>query len=92
MDNEYEKGRIYGIDDVIEINAPYIVSLTIADGLWLSKLLLVDVSCLVKAHLDYDMHGLFEPACEVSHEETLQGLILSLRHVKELKIGESCLE
>ncbi|GJX17743.1 F-box/LRR-repeat protein 25-like protein [Tanacetum coccineum] len=97
MDNEYEKGRIYGIDDVIEINAPYIVSLTIANGLWLSKLLLVDVSCLVKAHLDYQKYGHYEPAHVQSqimsqHEETLKGLILSLHHVKELKIGESCLK
>nr|GEW31720.1 hypothetical protein [Tanacetum cinerariifolium] len=80
------------VEEVIEINAPYIVSLTIADDLWLSKLLLVDVSCLVKAHLDYKKYGHYEPTREVSQEETLKGLILSLRHVKELKIGELCFE
>ncbi|GKE80687.1 putative reverse transcriptase domain-containing protein [Tanacetum coccineum] len=51
------------------------------NGLWLSKLLLVDVSCLVKAHLDYEIDGAFEPLweCEVLHEDMLEGLILDLR-------------
>nr|GFB18833.1 hypothetical protein [Tanacetum cinerariifolium] len=88
----FSRFRDYG--DIFEINAPYIVSLTIADDLWLSKLLLVDVSCLVKAHLDYKLDENFEPIWEweVLHEDLLEGLILDLRHVKELKIGESCLE
>ncbi|GKD60653.1 F-box protein-like protein [Tanacetum coccineum] len=78
-DYEFEDEQIYGIDDVIEINAPYIVSITIADNLWLSILLLVDVSCLVNAHLNYKKCGDYESAHVVSQimsRQTLMGLMV----------------
>lgn len=44
--------------DIFEINAPNILSLTIEDDFYLSKLSLLDVSSLVKAFLDYSKEGI----------------------------------
>ena len=77
----------------VEINAPYIFSLKISSMLNLSKLVLLNVSSLVKAELDYVLvvdHS--ETTGKELEEEMLKGLILKLRHVKELKIGDLCLE
>nr|KAJ0204205.1 hypothetical protein LSAT_V11C500284120 [Lactuca sativa] len=78
-------------DDVIEINAPNIQSLTIQYEINLLKILLVDVSSLVKADLNYTCKGI-----RYSHttpkEEMLKGFIMNLSHVKELKIGFFCSE
>ncbi|CAI9292827.1 unnamed protein product [Lactuca saligna] len=73
--------------DIIEINAPNILSLTIRGELLLWKLLLLNVSSLVEANLDYK-NGETTPL-EVE-EEMFKGFILNLRHVKELKIGAFC--
>ncbi|KAL7599538.1 hypothetical protein Lser_V15G25890 [Lactuca serriola] len=69
--------------DIIEINAPNIQSLRIEQEIDLLKLLLVDVSSLVKANLNYT-------APKKVEEEMLKGFIMKLGHVKELKIGILC--
>lgn len=76
--------------NIIEINAPYILSLTIQDDLLLWKLLLLDVFSLVKANLDYLIEWHYETTDKEEEEEILKGLILNLRHVKELEIGSFC--
>lgn len=74
------------IVDAIEINAPNILSLTIKGELALRNLLLLDVSSLVEVDLDFTLK--MQSAKEAEH--ILEGLILCLHHVTELKIGESC--
>ncbi|KAK1420397.1 hypothetical protein QVD17_21957 [Tagetes erecta] len=76
--------------DVIEIDAPYILSLTIQDDLLLWKLLLLNVSSLVEADLDYTKCGHYETTPKEAEEEMLKGFILNLHHVKELRIGIFC--
>ncbi|XP_076885342.1 F-box/LRR-repeat protein 25-like [Bidens hawaiensis] len=84
-DDDYGPGKLF------EINAPNILSLTIQGDLWLRKLLLLSVSSLVEAHLNYTNHmGVRGTGRE--EEETLKGLILNLLHVKDLRIGPSCLD
>ncbi|GKE94864.1 F-box protein-like protein, partial [Tanacetum coccineum] len=78
------------LDDIIEINAPYIVSLTVTGHLLLWKLLLLDVSSLVNADLNYMKMGHDETTRKEGKEEMLKAFIQSLGHVKELKIGSSC--
>lgn len=82
-----------GHEDSIKINAPYILSLTIKDYFSLMKLLLENVSSVIKAELDYSnkrYKGMHED--QEMNEELLEGSILSLSHVKELKIGQLCLK
>ncbi|GKC60631.1 F-box protein-like protein, partial [Tanacetum coccineum] len=79
-----------GAKRVIEINAPYIVSLTIGDRLVLSKILLLNVTSLVKAELYYGKEGDTETTRKEAEEEMLKGLLVNLSHVKDLKIGVSC--
>ncbi|GKA56571.1 F-box protein-like protein [Tanacetum coccineum] len=80
------------LDDIIEINAPHIVSLEIKGVCYLSKLSLLNVSSLVQAHLDYT-NGEFDETPIYEYEvEMLEGFILSLRHVKELIIGDILIE
>ncbi|KAL4576855.1 hypothetical protein LXL04_012955 [Taraxacum kok-saghyz] len=74
-------------EDIIEINAPNILSLTIQSDMVLWKILLLDVSCLLEANLDHEKLGYRDTARKEKEEEMLKGLILNLRHVKELKIG-----
>ncbi|KAF5810872.1 putative F-box domain, leucine-rich repeat domain superfamily, F-box-like domain superfamily [Helianthus annuus] len=77
--------------DVIEINAPNILSLKIEGELMLWKILLLNVSSLVEADLDYRKpFGHFETTREEADEEMLKEFILNLRHVKDLKIRNSC--
>ncbi|GJX22101.1 F-box protein-like protein [Tanacetum coccineum] len=75
-----------GAKRVIEINAPYIVSLTIGDRLVLSKILLLNVTSLVKAELYYRKEGDTETTRKEAEEEMLKGLLVNLSHVKDLKI------
>lgn len=70
--------------DIIEINAPYILSLTIQGDLRLEKLLLRNVCSLVKANFEYTKYK--------GEEEMLKRFIVELRHVKELTIGDNCLK
>ncbi|KAL4563346.1 hypothetical protein LXL04_027387 [Taraxacum kok-saghyz] len=79
-------------EDTIEINAPNILSLTIQCELLVSKLLLVNVSSLVKAELDYYNSDDTTTRLEAEYAEMLKGFILNLGHVKELKIGSRCSE
>ncbi|CAH1448568.1 unnamed protein product [Lactuca virosa] len=77
------------LSNIIEINAPNILSLTIQGNLMSWKLLLVNVSSLVEANLDYTKIRQYK----ITHEEEmLKGFIVKLRHVKELKIGVLCSE
>ncbi|GJY57388.1 hypothetical protein Tco_0456503 [Tanacetum coccineum] len=79
----------------VEINAPYILSLTIEGGLRLEKLLLRNVSSVIKADLDCYKAVLDDESWEMHNElleEMLRGLLFSLGHAKEVKIGELCLE
>ncbi|GKB19121.1 thiamine thiazole synthase, chloroplastic-like protein [Tanacetum coccineum] len=66
--------------DCIKINAPYISSLTIK-GEFEVELVLLDVSSLIKAELDYSI----DPGMpdDITHEEMLRGLLESLDHVKD---------
>ncbi|KAL7593824.1 F-box/LRR-repeat protein At5g02910 [Lactuca sativa] len=76
--------------NIIGINAPNILSLTIKGDMWLLKFLLVNVSSLVEANLDYTFMGHWEATLEETEEEILETLILNLHHVKELIIGSFC--
>nr|KAJ0197561.1 hypothetical protein LSAT_V11C700352600 [Lactuca sativa] len=84
--DKYNGGSYF---DIIEINAPNILSLTIEGDLWLRMLLLLNVSSLVKAKLDYFNFGDFQPRPEEEAKvggEMLKEFIVNLRHVKELRI------
>ncbi|KAL7591880.1 hypothetical protein Lser_V15G31891 [Lactuca serriola] len=73
--------------DIIEINAPNILSLTLQGWIFLCKPLLLNVSSSVKARLDFSFTKL-EPN-EVE-EEVLKECIMNLHHVKELQLGVVC--
>ncbi|MFS7931350.1 putative leucine-rich repeat domain superfamily [Helianthus anomalus] len=80
---------INGPLDVIEINAPNILLLKIQGELMLWKISLLNVSSLVEADLDYwKPFGHFETTREEA--EMLNEFIRNLRHVKDLKIRNSC--
>ncbi|GJS75924.1 ribonuclease H-like domain-containing protein [Tanacetum coccineum] len=73
--------------DCIKINAPYISSLTIK-GEFGFELVLLDVSSLIKAELDYSIDpGMCD---DIPHEEMLRGLLESLDHVKDVIINDYC--
>nr|XP_043613770.1 F-box/LRR-repeat protein 25-like [Erigeron canadensis]XP_043613771.1 F-box/LRR-repeat protein 25-like [Erigeron canadensis] len=80
--------------DFVEINAPSILSLKIEEELGLSKILLKDVSSLVKVGLDYETEkgddGKKVPWHHDWEEEMLERLLLSLTHVNEVNIGYNC--
>ncbi|MFS7931345.1 putative leucine-rich repeat domain superfamily, F-box-like domain superfamily [Helianthus anomalus] len=70
--------------DIIEINAPNILTLKVQ---YASDILLLNVSSLVEAHLFR-----FGTTTDEAQEEMLTGFILNLLHVKDLKIGTSCVK
>ncbi|GKB30517.1 ribonuclease H-like domain-containing protein [Tanacetum coccineum] len=72
--------------DCIRINAPYISSLTIEKGLLLRELVLLNVSSLVEADLDFSIY------CESRIEEIFRGLLESLGHVEDITLGDRCLK
>ncbi|GJT12983.1 ribonuclease H-like domain-containing protein [Tanacetum coccineum] len=79
----------YSIDgdyiDCIKINSPYISSLTIK-GEFEVKLVLLDVSFLIKVELDYSIDpGMSD---DITYEEMLRGLLESLDHVKDVIIND----
>ncbi|KAJ0795453.1 hypothetical protein HanPI659440_Chr04g0150681 [Helianthus annuus] len=77
--------------DIIEFNAPNILTLIVQDVLALRNFLLLNVSSLVEAHLDYKIPSWeYVTTLEEAEEEMLKGFILNLRHVKHLKVGISC--
>ncbi|GKB82946.1 ribonuclease H-like domain-containing protein [Tanacetum coccineum] len=67
--------------DAIEINAPYISSLTIKKELVLRELVLLDVSSLIKVDLDYSIG---RRRVETSHEAFFKVIFESLYHVKDI--------
>ncbi|GJR31871.1 hypothetical protein Tco_1108103 [Tanacetum coccineum] len=79
----------------VEINALYIVSLTIEARLPFEKLLLLNVSLVTKVELDYYKALFDDESLEMYDqlkEDMLKGLLLSLGHAKEVIIREFCLE
>nr|GEZ15070.1 hypothetical protein [Tanacetum cinerariifolium] len=83
LDDELED-----VGNIITINAPHILSLKMNEEFG-CKLMLLNVSSLVKAYLDYKMDI---PNKEHEEDDMLARFILSLRHVKEFKIGKDCLK
>ncbi|GJW98951.1 F-box/LRR-repeat protein 25-like protein [Tanacetum coccineum] len=78
-------------NDVLEINAPYILSLAFKGYLLLNGIVLLNVSSVIRVELDYWLNHPLMPIPEEVEEEMLKGLILSLRQVKNLQIGDNCL-
>nr|GEV09962.1 hypothetical protein [Tanacetum cinerariifolium] len=82
--------------DTLQINAPHIESLTIKGDFDLKAILLLNMCSVFQAQLDYsNTKALYAMEIHEHHqmnEELFKGLILSLSHVKELKVGKSCLE
>ncbi|GJY87728.1 leucine-rich repeat-containing protein [Tanacetum coccineum] len=71
--------------DCIKINAPYISSLTIKGEFEVEPVLL-DVSSLIKAELDYCIDpGMSD---DITHKEMLRRLLESLDHVKDVIIKD----
>nr|GFC48490.1 hypothetical protein [Tanacetum cinerariifolium] len=84
--SEYDASYMY----FVEINDPYILSLTIQGYLPLEKLLLRNVSSVIKAELDYYKVVLDDESLEMHdelNEEMLKGLLFSLGHAKETLAG-----
>ncbi|GKD17159.1 ribonuclease H-like domain-containing protein [Tanacetum coccineum] len=75
--------------DCVKINAPYITSLTIEGELVLRDLVLLNVSSLVEADLDYSINW---RESEIFDEEVFRGLLESLGHVEDIAYGDHCLE
>ncbi|GJX41732.1 retrovirus-related pol polyprotein from transposon TNT 1-94 [Tanacetum coccineum] len=82
--------------NTIKINAPYMLSLTINGELCLVKLLLLNVSSLVKADLCYHVRLHFanklRQTLDDIEEVLLSGLLSSLGHVNEIILGSTCSE
>ncbi|KAL4563322.1 hypothetical protein LXL04_027362 [Taraxacum kok-saghyz] len=76
--------------DVIFINAPNVLSLSIQGNLLLWNVLLLDVSSVVEAYLDYKKMGYWEINRKEEKEEMLKRFILKLCNVKVLRIGCFC--
>ncbi|GKE82879.1 F-box protein-like protein [Tanacetum coccineum] len=74
--------------NVIKINAPNTLSLTIKGELYLQKIVLLGMSSLVKAHLNYTISGFYGRTQKEA--VMLKRLILNLGHVKELEIDYFC--
>ena len=83
--------------DTIKINAPYMLSLTIKGKMYLEEILLLNVSSLVKADLNFLGSNYFaEEVLERDRYhievELLRGLLLSLGHVNKIILGQyNCL-
>ncbi|GKC96485.1 hypothetical protein Tco_1161927, partial [Tanacetum coccineum] len=82
--------------DTLQINAPHIQLLTIKDDFDLEAILLLNMSSVVQAELDYcNTKNFYNMEMHEYHEmslELLKVLILSLSHIKELKVGKFCLK
>ncbi|GJX28174.1 retrotransposon protein, putative, ty1-copia subclass [Tanacetum coccineum] len=90
-------GDSLSADYHIEINAPYILSLTIKGNVYLEELLLENVASLVKADLNYWVSHDFAEELgrdqDDVEEELLRGLLSSLCHVNEIALGDCyCLQ
>nr|GEV56854.1 hypothetical protein [Tanacetum cinerariifolium] len=95
---EYRRNYI-GADyiDTFEINAPYMLSLTIKGKMCFENFLLLDVSSLVKADLNYRGNHHFADKLgrrrDDIEDELLRGLLSSLGHVNEIALGNhNCLK
>nr|GEX73248.1 hypothetical protein [Tanacetum cinerariifolium] len=85
-----------GYIDTLEINAPYILSLTIKGNLDLEKILLLNISSLIIVELVYVCTNYFARklgrAREDIEDELLKGLLTNLRHVNEITLRNNCVE
>ncbi|GJV49537.1 mitochondrial Rho GTPase 1-like protein [Tanacetum coccineum] len=72
--------------DCVKIDAPYISSITIKAELVLRELVLLNVSSLVEAHLDYSMDSW------IFNNKALRGLLESLGHLEYTTFGDHCSE
>ncbi|KAL7589363.1 hypothetical protein Lser_V15G40266 [Lactuca serriola] len=77
-------------NNIMRINAPDILSLTIKGCLLMWKILLLNMSSLVEANFDYEKFGYYETTSEEAEEDMLKEFIVNCRNVKELKIGFFC--
>nr|GEY00716.1 phospholipase-like, aminotransferase-like mobile domain protein [Tanacetum cinerariifolium] len=79
--------------DTLQINASHIQSLTIKGKFDLATILLLNVSSIVQAKLDYHTtYNFYNMGMHKHHRiELLKGLIL-IPHIKELKVGKFWLE
>ncbi|GKA37623.1 hypothetical protein Tco_0724188, partial [Tanacetum coccineum] len=79
--------------DTLQINDPHIQSLTIKDKFDLAAILLLNMSSVVQAKLDYrTTYNFYNMGMHEHHRiELLKGLIL-IPHIKELEVGKFCLE
>nr|GEX10801.1 RNA-directed DNA polymerase, eukaryota [Tanacetum cinerariifolium] len=79
-----------GYIDTLEIDAPYILSLTIKGSLDLEKILLLNISSLIKAELVYECNNYCAEklgrTLEDLEDELLKGLLTNLGHVNEIKL------
>nr|GEW69771.1 hypothetical protein [Tanacetum cinerariifolium] len=82
--------------DCVRINAPYISSLTIEKGLFLRELVLLNVSSLVKADLDYSIgwrdYSIYGSESRIISEKVFRGFLESLSHVEDITFGNHCFE
>jgi hypothetical protein len=74
----------------VEINAPNISSLIIIGELWVSSIILRDVSSLEKAELNYQIYRFYEKIRKNDEEQMLLGFMADLKHIKELKVCCFC--
>nr|GEY73123.1 hypothetical protein [Tanacetum cinerariifolium] len=85
-----------GYIDTLEIDAFYILSLTIKGKLNLEKILLLNISSLIKAELVYVCTNYFAGkrgrTREDIEDELLKGLLTNLRHVNEITLRNNCAE
>nr|GEX14791.1 hypothetical protein [Tanacetum cinerariifolium] len=85
-----------GYIDTIEIDAPYILLLTIKGRLDLEKILLPNISSLIKVELVYVCTNNFAEKLgrtrEDIEDELLKGLLTNLRNVNEITLRNNCVE
>nr|GFA56782.1 ribonuclease H-like domain-containing protein [Tanacetum cinerariifolium] len=86
----------WGYIDTLEIDAPYILSLIIKGRLDLEKILLLNISSLIKAELVFMCTNNFAEKLgrtrEDIEDELLKELLTNLRNVNEITLRNNCVE
>nr|XP_043638076.1 putative F-box/LRR-repeat protein At5g02700 [Erigeron canadensis] len=77
-------------EDFVTIKAPNIMSLKIVGKMYVSDILLEDVSSLKVASLDFLIPRNLDTIHKREQKNVLRGLIQSLQHVERIQIGYSC--
>lgn len=79
--------------DVIEIEAPNLLSLTVVGKMGIASMNLVDVSSLVESTIDFSIiYSPFEGKDFACYKRMVMGLLQELHHVKKLIVGTSSLQ